>query len=211
MKKAIFFDLDGTLWDATEQIATSWNQTMEKLNKKYRFTKDIILTHMGLTPEETGPIAFFDETFKDSMDLFYKCVHSEIIYLRKHPGIPYDFEEKVLEILSKKYDLYIVSNADKGYIQNYLYGLNMHKYFKDFVQYGDTSLPKWKNILYMKDKHQIDKVIYVGDTIKDKNECDLAHVLFVHAKYGFGKIDDEQYYINSLLDLERVADKLFNL
>ena len=63
----------------------------------------------------------------------------------------------------------------------------------------------------MKDKHQIDQVIYVGDTIKDKNECDLAHVLFVHAKYGFGKIDDEQYYINSLLDLERVADKLFNL
>ena len=38
-----------------------------------------------------------------------------------------------------------------------------------------------------------------------------AQIPFIYAKYGFGKIDNEQYYINSLLDLERVADKLFNL
>ncbi len=210
MKQAIFFDLDGTLWDAIEQIATSWNQTMERLNLKYRFTKEIILTHMGLTPEETGPIAFYNETFEESMKLFYECVHDEIVFLRKHPGKIYEFEKKVLSNLCKKYDLFIVSNADKGYIQNYLYGLKMDKYFIDFIQYGDTNLPKWQNILYMKEKHHIDEIIYVGDTIKDKIECEKANVKFIHARYGFGKIENDDFFIDSFLDLERVIDQLFN-
>ena len=32
MKQCLFFDLDGTLWDALEPITTSWNQAMKKYN-----------------------------------------------------------------------------------------------------------------------------------------------------------------------------------
>ncbi|MGM9873544.1 MAG: HAD family hydrolase [Bacilli bacterium] len=210
MKKAIIFDLDGTLWNALSSICDSWNQTMIRLNKKYRFTVDIIQTHMGLTPEETGPIAFYDETFSDSMFLFKECIKDEIKYMTIHPGKMYEDEEEVIASLYKKYDLYIVSNADKGYVENYLTALHMDKYFKDYVQYGDTNLEKWKNILYIKEKHHIKDLVYVGDTIKDLEECTKANVPFIHAKYGFGKIDNTEYYIDSFKDLPSVVNKIFN-
>lgn len=209
MKQAIIFDLDGTLWNALSSICDSWNQTMIRLNKKYRFTIDIIQTHMGLTPEETGPIAFYDESFSDSMYLFKECVKDEIKYMASHPGKMYEGELEAIKELTKTYDLYIVSNADKGYVENYLYALNMKPFFKDYVQYGDTNLPKWKNILYIKEKHNINELVYVGDTKKDKEECLLADVPFIHARYGFGIIENEKYYIDSLKDLKTVVDKIF--
>ena len=34
-KVAIFFDLDGTLWDALIPLMDSWNEAMKINNKKY--------------------------------------------------------------------------------------------------------------------------------------------------------------------------------
>ena len=30
MKKGILFDLDGTLWDSSEQVAVSWKEALEQ-------------------------------------------------------------------------------------------------------------------------------------------------------------------------------------
>ena len=40
MKKALFFDLDGTLWDAIVPLTESWNEAMIKASKPYRFDLD---------------------------------------------------------------------------------------------------------------------------------------------------------------------------
>ena len=120
MKKSVFFDLVGTLWDALDQITDCWNEAMVNNNEPYRFTKELIRSTMGLTPIETYPIAFPGTDEEEGMRLFKICLDAELIYLAKNPGKLYPFEEEVLEKLSSKYPLYIVSNADKGYIQNYL-------------------------------------------------------------------------------------------
>ena len=211
MKKAIFFDLDGTLWDALNQITISWNLTMEKYHYPYRFNLETIKSIMGLTPEETCQLLFKDKSLKEGLDIFHILVKEEINYLSKHPGIIYENEDQVLSILSDKYDLYVVSNSDKGYIENYLLTCNKEKYFKGHICAGDLGLPKWQNILYIKEKEKIDEVIYVGDTLKDKIESEKAHVNFIHAAYGYGKIDDDQVKINNLKELifkiEEVFDK----
>lgn len=210
MKKAIFFDLDGTLWDALNQIKISWNLTMEKFHYPYRFSLEDVKSIMGLTPEETCQLLFKDKSLKEGLDIFHLLVKEEINYLSKHPGIIYENEDQVLSVLSAKYDLYVVSNSDKGYIENYLSTCNKEKYFKGHICAGDLGLPKWKNILYVKKKEKIDGVIYVGDTLKDKIESERAHVKFIHASYGFGKIDDDQVKINNLRELILKAEEVFD-
>lgn len=210
MKKSIFFDLDGTLWDAIEEIKQSWNETMVKLNQPFRFNYDIIKSTMGLTPKETLPITFPGVDEEQAMYLFQKCVKGEIEFLSKHPGTLYPHEEEVLIELSKRYPLYVVSNSDVGYIENYLSSCHMEKYFKGHLCAGDTKKAKWQNIQILKEKEGIDKVIYVGDTLKDKNESLKAGVEFIHANYGFGVIEDDKYKIDKLEELIHLAEKLFD-
>jgi len=209
MKKAIFFDLYGTLWDALSQITTSWNLTMKKYHYPYRFDLETVKSIMGLTPEETCQLLFKDKDLKEGLDIFHLLVKEEINYLSKHPGTIYENEDKVLSALSAKYDLYVVSNSDKGYIENYLSTCNKEKYFNGHICAGDLGLAKWQNILYLKEKEQIDEVIYVGDTLKDKIESEKADVKFIHAAYGFGKINNDTIKINNLTELILKVEEVF--
>ena len=70
MKKAVFFDLDGTLWDALIPNLEAWNLAMEKLNQPYRFDLKTIKSFMGLTPDETASLAFPQAPIEEGKKLF---------------------------------------------------------------------------------------------------------------------------------------------
>ena len=211
MKRSIFFDLDGTLWDAIDPLVDAYNETMKRHGYDYTFDYAKVKSCMGLTPEETGSLFFPELPVQEGIDLFKLIVREEITYLAKHPGKLYPHEREVLAELKKKYDLYVVSNADVGYIENYLDSHDMHEYFKGHLCAGDTGMAKWQNIVYLRDKEKIDDVIYVGDTNKDKIETQRAKAKFIHAAYGFGTIDPDPYKIDSLDELPALAEKLFNM
>ena len=102
------------------------------------------------------------------------------------------------------------NDADKGYIEAFLEGTKLDKYFKGHLAAGDTNLAKWQNINLLQEKEKIDRVIYVGDTNKDKIESLKANAMFIHAAYGFGIIENDEYKINSLDELPDLIDNLFN-
>lgn len=208
-KKAILFDLDGTLWNALDTITEAWNKAMKEHNLKYSFSLETMKSFMGLTPKETAPLAFKDVDLNKGIEYFVLCLNEEIKYLRVHPGKLYEDEEEVLKELSKHYPLFIVSNSDKGYIEDYLNAYDFNKYFKDHVCAGDTDLEKWQNILYIKNKYQLEEIIYVGDTKKDLNESIKAGVKFIHASYGFGEIEEEVLKISKLRELPDLIKKVF--
>ena len=210
IKRAIFFDLDGTLWNALPSLKDAYNIAMEKASMPYRFDLKQIQSYMGLTPEETCLLAFPDKNIKEGLALFKLCYDYELIYLKEHPGTLYPGVKEVLQELKKDYHLYIVSNADKGYIENFIAACHMEDYFEGFVQAGDTSLPKWQNILYLKDKEKVDDLIYIGDTLKDKEETQKAHQKFIHAAYGFGVIENDEYFVESFYQLPPLIKKLFH-
>jgi phosphoglycolate phosphatase len=182
---------------------------MENAGEPFRFTKEKMQGYMGLTPEETAPLAFPGRTLEEGLGLFKKALNSEIAFLAVHPGQTYPEEEKVLKLLASRYPLYIVSNSDKGYVENYLTACHMSQYFTGHVCCGDTGFPKWKNIIYLKEREKIDSVIYIGDTLKDKTESEKAGVRFIHAAYGFGQIANDENFISSLSELPALAEKIF--
>ncbi|MCI2111052.1 MAG: HAD family hydrolase [Bacilli bacterium] len=208
-KLCLIFDLDGTLWDALKGITIAWNAAMAREGQTYFFTEAIMRNYMGLTPEETGPLAFPNKTLAEQMRLFRSCLKSEIDYLGRHPGVLYPFEKEVLAELGKTYDLYIVSNSDKGYVENYLRACGTGRYFKGHVCAGDTDAPKWRNIRYIMEKNSIERAAYIGDTEKDRRESKVAGIPFIWAAYGFGVRVNARHLIRNLTELPQVAKSVF--
>ena len=91
--------------------------------------------------------------------------------------------------LAQEHPLMIVTNADDGYVQAMFAAHDIGRYFIDFEMYGRTQLVKGENIRLVMQRNQIERAVYVGDTRKDQEACELAQVPFIYASYGFGEVD----------------------
>ena len=66
---------------------------------------------------------------------------------------------------------------------------------------SDTGLTKGENIRLVMERSGIGRAFYLGDTQGDLNAADQAGVPFVHAAYGFGKVDRAVPSIRDLAEL----------
>lgn len=80
MKKAIIFDLDGTLWDTTVQVEKVWNDVAKNYNIdiKDKQIKDI----MGLTKSEIIQY-LFENNIQLGEEFITECQSKENEYLSK--------------------------------------------------------------------------------------------------------------------------------
>lgn len=209
INKGIIFDLDGTLWDSSKEVTASWNIALERFdNIKYRVTVQDMHNLMGKTLEEIFIALFPNLPKENAIEIMRECVKEEDAYIRKHGGNLYPELEKTLEKLSLEYKLYIVSNCQEGYIEAFLEYHKLGKYFLDSENAGRTKKQKGENIKSIVDRNNLDKAVYVGDTQGDYNATKIAGIPFIHAKYGFGKIDEETYFINAISELPILVSKL---
>lgn len=207
MNKSIFFDLDGTLWNALVTTRESYNEIMEEENLPYRYTLDFIESITGRNPELAMAKCFPDLSKDRQIELYSKCQERVLKNLSAHPGIIYQNESEVLEELGKKYPLYIVSNCKKSYIENYLCGnYHMEMYFRGHICVGDTGKEKYENIRFLMENLGFDDVIYVGDTPLDLEQARKANVRFIHAAYGFEHIEEEN--VPSVMSIDELPSKV---
>ena len=55
MKQGIVFDLDGTLWDSSQEVVSSWNEVLKNYQKgRYLITLEQMKGVMGLPMLELG-------------------------------------------------------------------------------------------------------------------------------------------------------------
>ena len=207
--KAILFDLDGTLWDSSAQVAAGWNKCIEeKTDRPERFTVDDMHRFMGKTLDVIASMMFPTLPKEEQLRIIRMCYRYEEDSIKADRPYFYEQEREVLERLSKKYKLAVVSNCQTGYIELYMDHCGFPELFCDFESAGATGLSKGQNIRLVMQRQGIDKCVYLGDTAGDEEAAREAGVLFIHAAYGFGTPTAPHASIISITELEAAADML---
>ncbi|MBQ1464601.1 MAG: HAD family hydrolase, partial [Ruminococcus sp.] len=97
MKTGLIFDMDGTLWDSSENVAKAWNEKINQLGlDRPEITQQDIMGVMGLTMDKLAAIIFGDLPEKERMELLDQCCGNENDFLRRNGGRLYPELESTL-------------------------------------------------------------------------------------------------------------------
>ena len=200
----IIFDLDGTLWDSTAEVAKTWTSVIAKYNlNRKEVTVEDLKPCMGKLLDEIASILLPELDPKKQMQVIKECCEYENEYLGEYGATLYDKLEDTLKELSKNHKLFIVSNCQDGYIECFFKAHKLDKYFIDYECPGRTGLPKGENIKLIVERNNLKNPVYVGDTQGDANAAKLANVPFIFAKYGFGNVDE---FFNSIESFDELLE-----
>lgn len=211
MKKGIIFDMDGTLWDSAAGVAESWNEAILAYGYERKpLTAGDIQSVMGKTMEDIADILFPELKVMQRNELLDLCCRLENDYLRRHGGVLYPDIRKTMEKLKVNYHLYIVSNCQAGYIEAFLDYYKFHDLIEDIECYGNNDKPKGENIALLYQRNDLQDAVYVGDIQGDYDASMSAGVRFIHAGYGFGKVNADVPEIQKFSELIEVIDTVWN-
>lgn len=210
MKKGILFDLDGTLWDSSREVADSWVLALKDCPDITRKLKvEDIQSVMGKVMDEIADILFAEVPKARRTEVMAHCMKVENQYIEDHGGQLLTGLEETLNKLQKKYHLYIVSNCQVGYIEAFLKHHGLGHYFDDFESYGGTGMKKGENIRLVVQRNHLDRAVYVGDTQGDYDAAMFAGLPFIHAHTGYGTVNADVPFVETLPQLpDVVADIL---
>lgn len=114
----------------------------------------------------------------------------EVVELEKHAqGSLYPGVEAGLEVLSKHFRLFLVSNCSSEYLGVFKRKTSISSYFEGMECFGNTRLSKAENIKLVISRFDLTAPCYIGDTRGDELAARGADVPFLYAAYGFGKAE----------------------
>ena len=209
MVDSILFDLDGTLWDSTDIVADAWNQVLESEPKlDMHLTGEDLKKLFGRPLPEIAGILFSKFPKEEQLALMDKCCAHEHLALEQTCGRLFPHLEETLQLLSKKYKLFIVSNCEDGYIETFLKASNLSSYFTDFECPGNSGLLKGDNNKLIVKRNHLKSPVYLGDTQGDADAAAYAGIPFIFAKYGFGSVKEYKHSITQFSELPQLLEHL---
>lgn len=205
MLKNIIFDLDGTLWQTSDSYIYAYHKLCEFYNISDVVPDEVILSCLGVKLDNFLPKLF--PNVEDQRELAFRAMGYSIEYLLSNPeGCCYDGVAQMLNTLSKKYNIYIVSNCLDAYVETFMKISGTEQYIRGFytIQSGQKQ-EHIKKISAMSDS----KTLLVGDSDDDCSAIeDHFGVLFCYAAYGYKECSSYAYKINKPLDMLAVAEQI---
>lgn len=199
---SIIFDVDGTLWNSTEIVARSWTEYLQNTEGlDIVITSERLMALFGRLMPDVASKLFSEYPEEEQLRLLRNCCEAENAALLHECPPLYEDLGKALEILSKKYSLFIVSNCQGGYIEVLLETTGFESFFQGHLCPDDTGKDKAGNIRQVIEDFHLEHPVYVGDTMGDFQACRKAGVPFVFAAYGFGDVPEPDAVIQKPMDL----------
>ncbi len=205
----IIFDLDGTLWDSTTEVAKCWNIILERDTDTGRvLAKEELMAHFGKPME-----MIMDELFPEIEEnlrgkVLKNLCEYENEWVKTAPCNIYEGVVAGIKELASRMPIFIVSNCQAGYIESFLENSKLKPYITDHTCPGDTGMLKGDNIKLIMERNQLRNIVYVGDTSGDEKACKEANVPMIYASYGFGEVEAPYLIIDKfsqLLELDILA------
>jgi phosphoglycolate phosphatase len=187
---SIIFDMDGTLWDAVDTYAYSWNKVFEQQGIDKTVTRDTLAEMVGWEGKKVVQALMpeFDDEKRQS--IYATVTETRHTIIPEKGGVLYPGVKEGLAELSKHYPLFILSNCAKGIIRLFIDWAGIDEYITDELAYGVNYMSKHHNMQLLMDKHGLKTPVYVGDTDGDSQQSAMAGVPFVLVTYGFGSSDN---------------------
>lgn len=208
MVDSIIFDLDGTLWDSSEGVLKAWNEAIEEAGYDFSLSMETIGSIMGLPIQDIANKVFAMLPEEKRLPMLRKCFDKEVVILGETGGRLMEGLEETLQILQKKYRLFIVSNCQDGYVQTFLKAHHMEQFFVDFLCVGDEGITKGEGNRKLIQQYDLKQAVYVVDTTGDQQSAKEAGIDFIFARFGFGTAKNYLYSIDYLAQLPEILDEI---
>ena len=215
---SLIFDLDGTLWDASAVTAETWREVFRRhpdVKPAMPLDRDAVCRYMGLTNEELAAVFFPDLPFDEAFSLMNESCALENAWLPVRGGELYpDVPETLARLTDEGYRLFVVSNAQDGYIESFLTAHRLWDRFEDLESSGRTGQGKAENIRAVIDRRGLVSPVYVGDTVSDEAGAHGAGIPLIYCRYGFGerwgrgRVTDYDYAVDRFADLPGLLESL---
>jgi len=182
---AVIFDIDGTLWNASQASAAGWNAGLAKLGINKTVTVKEIESVAGNPYEKCVDILLpgLREKFPDLLETLNAC---EIEVVKTDGGTFYDGVREGMKTIAGSYRIFLVSNCQDWYMDLFLQFLGLKPILAGYDCHGMSGQPKHEMFAGLMNRFGLKSPVYVGDTASDENAARLAGIDFIHAAYGFG-------------------------
>lgn len=198
---SLIFDMDGTLWDNLDTYVIVWNRGLEKLGYDTRVDRASMLGLMGKEARQLLNSVLPGKPHDEQDKLFDEVLDQYEAYRPHIQPIIYEGVVEGLEKLKTKYELFLLSNCEEGGLVKFMDYTQITHLITDYMEHGMNMQPKEHNLQLLKERHNLQSPVYVGDTEGDRRATHKAGMPFAFVSYGFGDTDKEDIKFDSFVEL----------
>lgn len=200
----IIFDIDGTLWEASEITMIAANSIADEYKEIPKVSIEDIYKVMGLGKRDIAQILMPNVELSKAMGYVDLQTKLAIDLINKNGAHIYENVSSVIKYLSKKYKLGIITNNFDDYVKLFLEKSNLKRFFIDYIGNASYGISKKEAIEKMMSRNNVSLACYIGDIKKDMQAAYDANIDFIHAKYGFEPNLECEKFINDISELKEM-------
>lgn len=184
MIRTIIFDMDGTMVNSKEANLKSLNKSIEKYNYPPISADDYEIAY---SMSGRDVLSYFGVSDND-LDKMKEDWTVEMDKIREDALLFEGIEETLKELKARGYKLGVITSRESAGALKDIKRFNLSHYFEEIVTVSDIDNPKPHrdslDLYISKTGEDIEKIIYVGDSIHDSDFAKNANIPFVLGLWG---------------------------